>query len=93
MGEEVVYNIFHFIAYYPALSQLGFIFSSNLVSRNFKGLRCFGGLFELGAQGRVPLPLWSSYTYNKKLHPFLRALLVAAVDYTIYLKGCGLFTD
>jgi hypothetical protein len=55
MGEEVFYNIFHFIAYYPALSQLGFIFSSNLVSRNFKGLRCFGG-----AQGRVPLPLWSS---------------------------------
>ena len=26
-GEAVFYNILHFIAYYPALTQLGFIFS------------------------------------------------------------------
>jgi hypothetical protein len=57
----VFYNILHFIAYYPALTQLGFTFSvklSKLVSINFKGVRCFGGpLFELGARGKVPAPL------------------------------------
>jgi hypothetical protein len=43
----VFYNILHFIAYYPAITQLGFIFSRAFVS--------FAAPFELGAPGKVPL--------------------------------------
>jgi hypothetical protein len=44
--EKHFSNVLHFIAYYPGLTQLGFIFLlSNLVSINFKGLHCFGGYF------------------------------------------------
>ena len=48
------YNILHFIAHSPALTELGFIFSraSNLVSRKFKGFRRFGGPGQ-----SVPSPL------------------------------------
>ena len=55
MGEAVFYNMLHFIAYYTSLMQLGFIFLlNNLVSINFKGFRCFGGLVKSCPPSRRP---------------------------------------
>jgi hypothetical protein len=43
----------YFIAYYLALTQLGFIFSvKESCVEKFKGLRCFGGPFWAGAPGQ-----------------------------------------
>jgi hypothetical protein len=41
------YNILHFIAYYPALTQLGLIFSFNL------SYVVLGAAFDLGPRGKV----------------------------------------
>ena len=59
-GEAVFYNILQCITYYPTLTHAAKDLHyklSNLESRSFKGLRCFGSLVWVIGPGSKCLPL------------------------------------